>query len=225
MHTLLHFTTAQAYLSHGWQNQYKAFLHPEILTQFCQKLEYYFENEVDLERFPHYNEEIKIDFSETVNQFKNLLVANNEDEVLPIQLAQLLEKTPFEQLLLILGQRFTSASVTDEKGIPPRKDTLLASCQLPFNQEISCARRAWEKHLSRGYTDFWGTMKGNNQEKEVLVFEKINYVIENATWWNIFGHYKHGYVYEIRIDNGNGIRWNQAGTQIIGFLEPFLEKE
>ncbi|MDI9312112.1 MAG: hypothetical protein QM535_17995 [Limnohabitans sp.] len=211
------------YISPVWKEKHHRFLHPETLSEFSHQLEYYFENGVHLDRLPKYQEEIKIDFSETVNQFKSVLDTNGEGEELYRQIAQLLETTPFEQLLLILGQRITSASVTDEKGIPPLKEILLASCQKPFNQEISCARRAWEKHLSRGYTDFWGTMKGNNQEKEALVFQKINYVIENATWWNIFGHYKHGYVYEIRIDNGNGIRWNQEGTKLIGFLEPFLE--
>lgn len=207
-----------------WKEKYHRFLHPEILIQFSHKLEYYFENGVHLDRPPQYKEEIKIDFSETVNQFKNLFDINREGEDLSIQLAQLLETTPFQQLLLILGQRLTSASVTDENGIPPLKETLLASCQLHFNQEIRCARRAWEKHLSRGFTDFWGTMKGNNQEKETVVFERINYVMQHATWWNIFCHYKHGYVYEIRIDNGNGIRWNQNGTKLIGFLEPFLNE-
>ena len=206
-----------------WKEKYRHFLHNEILIQFSSKLEYYFENGVHLDRLPKYQEEIKIDFSETVNQFKSVLDTNGEGEELYRQIAHLLEITAFQQLLLILGQRLTSASVTDENGIPPLREILLASCEQPFNQEISCARRAWEKHLSRGYTDFWGTMKGNNQEKEALVFQKINYVIENATWWNIFGHYKHGYVYEIRIDNGNGIRWNQEGTKLIGFLEPFLE--
>lgn len=211
------------YINPLWNEKYHRFLHNDILIQFSSKLEYYFEKGVHLDRLPYYQEEIKIDFSETVNQFKSVLIANSEGEELYRQIAQLLEITPFQQLLLILGQRLTSASVTDENGIPPLKEILLASCQKPFNQEISCARRAWEKHLSRGYTDFWGAMKGNNQEKEALVFQKINNVIEHATWWNIFGHYKHGYVYEIRIDNGNGIRWNQEGTKLIGFLEPFLE--
>lgn len=211
------------YINPLWNEKYHRFLHPEILSEFSHQLEYYFEKGVHLDRLPHYQEEIKIDFSETVNQFKSVLIANSEGEELYRQIAQLLEITPFQQLLLILGQRLTSASVTDENGIPPLREILLASCEQPFNQEISCARRAWEKHLSRGYTDFWGMMKGNNQEKEAIVFQKINYVIEHATWWNIFGHYKHGYVYEIRIDNGNGIRWNQEGTKLIGFLEPFLE--
>ncbi|MFK7031339.1 hypothetical protein [Flavobacterium oreochromis] len=206
-----------------WKEKYHRFLHPEILTQFCHNLDYYFENDVHLDRLPQYKEEIKIDFSETVHEFKMVFELTEDKEELCLKIAQLLEVTPFQNLLLILGQRLTSASVNDENGIPPLKETLLASCQLPFNHEISCARRAWEKHLSRGYTDFWGTMKGNNQEKEALVVQKINYVIENASWWNIFGHYKHGYVYEIRIENGNGIRWNQEGTKLIGFLEPFLE--
>ena len=206
-----------------WKEKHLRFLHPEILSKFSHQLEYYFEKGVHLDRLPYYQEEIKIDFSETVNQFKSVFVANSEGEELYCQIASLLETIPFQQLLLILGQRLTSASLTDENGIPPLKETLLASCQQPFNQEISCARRAWEKHLSRGYTDFWGMRKGNNQEKETIVFQKINYVIEHASWWNIFGHYKHGYVYEIRMDNGNGIRWNQDGTKLIGFLEPFLE--
>jgi hypothetical protein len=38
---------------------------------------------------------------------------------------------------------------------------------------------------------FWGEVKGNNQQKQEKVMEKINFILENKTWWNVFFHYKH----------------------------------
>ncbi|KAA1246823.1 hypothetical protein [Aquimarina sp. RZ0] len=65
---------------------------------------------------------------------------------------------------------------------------------------------------------------GRNEEqfKEEKVNTLLSNMIHNKSWWNLFYHYKHKYVYEIRIPSGHGIRWNASGTKLISFLEPFL---
>lgn len=68
---------------------------------------------------------------------------------------------------------------------------------------------------------FWGEVNGNNQQKQQMVMEKIRNILDHKTWWNIFFHYKHGLVYEVREKEGHGIRWGQGGILFIGFLENF----
>lgn len=119
----------------------------------------------------------------------------------------------------------TSASIRDERAIPPAKHILLESCKQPFNSEITMAQRAWEKHIGRTEDTFWGEIKGNNQHKQEKVMEKISEILDNTTWWNAFFHYKHGWVYEVREKDGHGIRWNLEGTQLIGFLEHFINED
>lgn len=63
-------------------------------------------------------------------------------------------------------------------------------------------------------------MNQKNENAKNLVAK----LIDNKTWWNIFFHYKHRLVYEIRVESGHGIRWNKEETNIIGFLEPFINK-
>ena len=169
---------------------------------------------------PYFNEEIKIDRSESFRTFVDILEGANSDELQ----TKLLEKIPFEHWLNILGQRLTSASLRDENAIPPLENVLIESCRKPFNEEVSMAQRSWEKHVGRMDDQFWGEIKGNNQEKQQKVMEKITYIIENKTWWNVFYHYKHELVYEIREEAGHGIRWSQNGTRLIGFLETFINE-
>jgi len=92
-----------------------------------------------------------------------------------------------------------------------------------YNDQICIATRAWEKHIGRSEDEFWGVMKGNSRDKDEKIRSRIHQMIDQKTWWNVFFHYKHELVYEIRVASGHGIRWNNTGTQLIGFLEPFLE--
>ena len=135
-----------------------------------------------------------------------------------------LEAMPFEHWLNILGQRLTSASIRDENAIPPLKTTLIKACEEPFNSEITIAQRAWEKHIGRIDDDFWGEIKGNNQQKQEKVMAKIHDILDNRTWWNVFFHYKHELVFEVREKEGHGIRWSYGGTKLIGFLEKFINE-
>ena len=217
------------YFSSSWREQYGSFLEPEHWSVFVTNLSQLLEEGNFGTLLPPFDEEIHVDKKNIKIQFEKtylstLQIEENNDELLQ-KWAITVEKAPFHHLLTILGQRFTSASVKDEKAIPPLKETLLKSAFLPFNTQISVATRAWEKHVGRLEDSFWGEVKGGPREKEVKVRKLIEHIIENKTWWNIFHHYSHGLVYEVRVPSGHGIRWNATGTELIGFLENFLNEE
>lgn len=212
------------YLPEAWLDRYSNFLEEENFGLFHANLITMMIKGQPKERLPHYNEEIHIDLKELLTQFRKLYATQQTVEGFTREYARLLTELPFIQLLAVMGQRFTESSATDATALPPKKEILIKSCLLPYNTEITQARRAWEKHLGRGHTDFWGAMEGNTAKKEKQVRKLVEHVIEHATWWNVFFHYKHGLVYEIRIPNGNGIRWNREGSELIGFLEPFVEE-
>jgi len=205
--------------SEAWKNQYKAILVQEHFANLDKNIHRFKEETLDWD-FPYFNEEIKINRQESFEQFITILESNNSDEVK----AKLLEAIPFEHWLNILGQRLTSASIRDESAIPPLKSILINACQESFNNEITIAQRAWEKHMGRMNDDFWGQIKGNNQQKQEKVMAKINNILENKTWWNVFFHYKHELVFEVREKEGHGIRWSHGGTKLIGFLEKFINE-
>ncbi|WP_378178267.1 hypothetical protein [Aquimarina sp. SS2-1] len=208
------------FLSDSWKEQYAGFLQEEHLLVFAKNLERYHQFGVpDTHPLPHFDEEITPSLSEAFKSFERLLADQNTT---PKDWAKVIETTPFEYLLILIGQRWTSATLKNEEAIPPLKETLLESCFTPFNDQICIATRAWEKHIGRSSDNFWGEMKGNPTQKEEKVKKRILEIIDNKTWWNIFYHYKHELVYEIRVPSGHGIRWNANGTKLIGFLEPFL---
>ncbi|WP_454046798.1 hypothetical protein [Chryseobacterium sp. Marseille-Q8038] len=205
--------------SEAWKDQYQSVLVKEHLENLEKNIYRFKENALEW-NFPYFNEEIKINRQESFEQFITILESNHSDEVK----AKLLEAIPFEHWLNILGQRLTSASIRDENGIPPLKSMLINACKEPFNNEITIAQRAWEKHIGRMDDDFWGEIKGNNQQKQEKVMAKIHNILENKTWWNVFFHYKHELVFEVREKEGHGIRWSHGGTKLIGFLEKFINE-
>ena len=211
---------SKAFLSDSWKELFADFLREEHLQVFSKNLEHYHQFGVpDKHPLPHFKEEITPLLSEAFKNFETLLSNQNTEAK---KWAKIIETTPFENLLILIGQRWTSATLKNEKAIPPLKETLLDSCFSSFNNQICTATRAWEKHIGRSTDNFWGEMKGNPNEKEEKVRKRILEIIENKTWWNTFYHYQHEYVYEIRISSGHGIRWSADGTKLIGFLEPFL---
>jgi hypothetical protein len=205
--------------SDEWKEKYQAILAEEHLKSLSENIRKFKDQNLDWE-LPFFNEEIKIDRDESFNTLITIFESQNSDEIKTKEL----EKIPFEYWLNVLGQRLTSASLRDETAIPPLQNKLIEACQKPFNDEITIAQRAWEKHVGRMEDQFWGEVKGNNQQKQQIVMEKINYIIDNKTWWNIFFHYKHELVYEIREKGGHGIRWSHGGKELIGFLEVFINE-
>jgi len=206
-------------ISNSWKEKYQAVLATEHLQTMEDNILKFQNNNLEWE-LPYFNEEIKTDRKESFTLFINIFQNKDTDEVK----ADHLEKIPFEHWLNILGQRLTSASVRDENAVPPLKDTLLEACRKPFNSEITIAQRAWEKHIGRMDDEFWGEIKGNNLQKQEKVIEKISSVLDNRTWWNVFYHYKHELVFEVREKEGHGIRWSHGGKQMIGFLEVFINE-
>ena len=205
--------------SDSWKDKFCKILEIEHLESMSRNIQRFKDKTLDWE-LPYFNEEIKIDRSESFKTFIAILESESSTEIK----AKDLEKLPFEDWLNILGQRLTSASLRDENAIPPLENVLIESCRKPFNEEVSMAQRSWEKHVGRMDDQFWGEIKGNNKEKQQKVMEKIAYIIKNKTWWNVFYHYKHELVYEIREKDGHGIRWSQDGTRLIGFLETFIKE-
>jgi len=203
--------------SDEWRAKYQKILSEEHLLSLSENIQRFKEQTFDWD-LPFFNEEVKIDGAESFNKFINIFKSEDSDEIK----ARQLEEIPFEHWLNILGQRITSASLRDENAIPPLKCLLIEACEKPFNNEITIAQRAWEKHVGRLDDPFWGEVKGNNQQKQQIVMEKINYILDHKTWWNIFFHYKHELVFEVREKDGHGIRWSHGGKHLIGFLEFFI---
>jgi len=202
------------FLPESWKEQYAKFLEEEHLYVFAKALKAYAQQGIpDDYGLPIFKEEVTPLPSEIITHFQPLM---NKRETLPKQWAEAIIATPFEHLLVLLGQRWTSASITDERGIPPLQQTLLDSCFASYNEQISVVTRSWEKHMGRSEDGFWDIITGNPQEKEQNIRERILHMLENKSWWNIFHHYKHEHVYELRVPSGHGIR------KLIGFLEPFL---
>ncbi|MGU3373391.1 hypothetical protein [Chryseobacterium sp. M5A1_1a] len=206
-------------ISDSWKEKYQGILEDEHLKSLADNISKY-KNELLEWNLPYFNEEIKINTADSFDKFINILENADSDEVK----AKHLENIPFEDWLIVLGQRLTSASIRDENAIPPLQDVLIDACKELFNNEITIAQRAWEKHTGRLDDNFWGKVTGNNQQKQEKVMRKIHYILENKTWWNVFFHYKHGLVFEVREKEGYGIRWSQGGRKLIGFLEKFINE-
>lgn len=206
--------------SDQWKEKYHAVLAEEHLTALSENIRKYKSHALYWD-VPFCHDELKIDRTDSFKKFIDIIESENST----ISQAKELENIPFEHWLNILGQRITSASLRDENSIPPLKTVLLQAGETPFNEEITIAQRAWEKHAGRTEDKFWGEITGNNHQKQQLVMEKINDILDHKTWWNIFFHHKHGLVFEVREKEGHGIRWSHCGNRLIGFLEVFINKK
>lgn len=207
------------FISEEWKEKHQTVLVEEHLKTLSENIQKFQEDVLEW-KLPYFNEEISINRKAIFSQFINIFSTHDTDEVKAGQL----EAIPFENWLIILGQRLTSASIRDERAIPPLNSMLIKACCEPFNGEITIAQRAWEKHTGRTEDGFWGEIKGNNQQKQEKVMMKIQNILDNRTWWNVFFHYKHELVFEVREKEGHGIRWSHGGKKLIGFLEKFINE-
>lgn len=176
---------------------------------------------------PHFNEELTPLLKESFSLFESALQTieaqhYQSNAITQNAIAQTLETIDFKHVLLLMGQRITSATIQDINGLPLLKQDLLESCFKPYNKHISVVVRAWEKHIDRTEDAFWGEIQGKPTAKEEKAKTLINTLIDEQTWWNVFYHYKHELVYEIRVASGHGMRWSIKDKTLIGFLEPFL---
>ncbi|UZT97143.1 hypothetical protein ODZ84_18360 [Chryseobacterium fluminis] len=210
------FGQLEPYFSQEWKEKYNVILAEEHVKSLSENIQKFKERTLNWDQ-PSFIDELKIDRENSFKKFIGILESQNSEAFK----TKKLEETSFEHWLNILGQRLTPASQRDQNAVPPLKDRLIEACEKPFNHEITMAQRAWEKHVGRRDDRFWGEIKGNNQQKQQLVMEKISYILDHKTWWNVFFHYKHQLVYEVREEGGHGIRWSHSGTNLIGFLEVF----
>jgi hypothetical protein len=212
-------------ISGDWKSKYAELLSNEHWGVMGERIfSFAFRNEIHHSPFPVFKEEVIADYPRHYQYFEKLKYISGKKENKKAQLiAEIIEETPVESLLTILGQRKTPATITDENGIPPVKERLLESCFEPYNEQICKAARAREKHISRNEEDpFWGKIEGTPEEKEQAAKAAVKKIMEEKTWWNVFTHYKHDVVYEVRVASGEGIRWKKNELELIGFLEPFI---
>ncbi len=216
------------FFSKEWQEEYKDFFLEEILVKFSEKLLEYNRNGVPKQLLkPLFKEETTPLLHDSFLPFKEILELFFSDfldvENIKEEFVKTMNCISFKHILLLLGQRVTSATIQNADGIPPlQADLLIASFQ-PYNSQVSKVVRAFEKHAERSEDNFWGTITGNPKEKEEKVRIVLTDMLQNKTWWNVFYHYKHELVYEIRVPSGHGARWKKSNLEFIGFVEPFLD--
>lgn len=216
--------------SEHWKTHYGLFLHKEHLTRFveCTKagfrsgfctyaLESVFETKVDEHAL----------YLQNLKQIYSRIDAcvGEPNHFLLKQLQETIEAIPFTDLLLLMGQRLSATSLRSVDALPPLKQTLFTACFNPFNTQMSTVVRAWEKHAERSEDLFWPKRKGSAVFKEEMMADFVEQFFTDWTWWNVYSHQKHKYVFELRIESGHGMRWTKNGEQFIGFLEPFIEHQ
>jgi hypothetical protein len=179
---------------------------------------------------PHFSGECTPPLSEAFAFFRAAVAAwhdNPDAPAIPEMLAGALTAAGVKNLLVLLGQRMTPASITDAGALPPARAKLLGSALRPHSEadRLTVAARALAKHAHRSPEAFWGEVTGSIDEKNAAAERLLLHILDNVTWWNVFGHFKHVLVYEARMTTGHGARWGQGGDELIGFLEPFNEEE
>ena len=222
------FLDAKPFFSEEWKEAYKDFLEEEHLHKLAKNLlGFYIQGVPKQLTAPLFNEEITPLLEESFFFFKPLLDTIEKEIykstlIIHKDVVKVFERINFKHVLLLMGQRITSATIQDAHGIPPlQKDVLEASFK-SYNSQISKVLRAFEKHTERTANNYWGIIRGNPSEKEEKVKIVLENMLANITWWNVFYHYKHELLYEIRIPSGHGARWKKSNLEFIGFVEPFL---
>lgn len=173
---------------------------------------------------PAFDEEITVEYMEIWEKHSRFL-SDSSQSLKATKIYTFLKSCEFKEVLVILGQRFTPGSIATVQGLAPSDDQLLAQAFSPYNSEIKVAVRAWEKHVGRSEDPFWGEISGTPAMREKFVKQLIDHLLNQYTWWNSFIHFKHGLIYEIREENGHGLRWSLEKNTFIGFVEPFLSEQ
>ncbi len=209
----------QRYYSQKKQSHYLLKCKEEHLQNFTNNLAAYSKNTSFIEKFnkPSFEEEVKTDREAC---YKSFLFLNEESNIFTI--AKKFLETKVEAFLIVLGQRLTPATIRDENAFPPVNKKVFNASFTAYNTHLTKAVRAFEKHSERTNDSFWGEIKGTPKEKEEKVKQLIAYILEHKTWWNVFYHFKHELIYEVRIASGQGVRWKKDTLDFIGFVEPFI---
>jgi transcriptional regulator len=202
---------------------------PERLARLASRLERFTREGVpERQPPPHFSGEYTPPLAEAFAPFAEVLTAWRQgpgSPELPARFAAALTAAGLRNVLVLLGQRFTPASLADASALPPSRQTLLASAMRPHSptDKLSVAGRALAKHAVRATGSFWPKVTGPAEQKNATALEVLQRILDGATWWNVFGHFEHVTVYEARLPSGHGGRWAHGGGEFIGFLEPFAE--
>lgn len=216
---------ARKYLANAYLDKYSKLFDPEHLLVLSHNLHTYYRNGIPTTRVPKFSLECT-PLSEVFRFFKSVLTLwghqeDDAEEKIYKAFAEALTTASIKHILILLGQRLTPVSISDERAIPPTKEQLISSAMITNEENLSEAARAWTKHAHRSPEQFWGEVKGTTLEKNEYVRKLLEHMIEQKTWWNVFGHHKHELIYEIRLASGHGARWVANASQFIGFVEPF----
>jgi hypothetical protein len=218
-----------AYLSEAFRSEYGGLVAPELLDRLADRLQELRRDGIPAERpRPHFAAECTPPLGPAYAFFADAWRAWEVDPAgpeTPRAFAEAMHAAGCANLLLLLGQRRTPATLTDARGIPPPREVLLRAADQPCGPRdpLSAAARAFTKHVHRSPEAFWGRVGGSAADKNRAARALLEGILD-AAWWNVFGHYKHETVFEARVETGHGARWGQAGTAFIGFLEPFDEE-
>jgi hypothetical protein len=224
---------AVAFLPREFRAAHARLFEPEHLGQLAARLLTFWRQGVP-ESFPppHFAAECTPPLGAAFAFFRDALAAwdragdKRSPEVVR-QLADAVASAGCANLLLLLGQRRTPASLTDARATPPTRAQLLAAATRAHHEgdPLTVAGRALAKHVPRSADPFWGAATGPTAAKNEAALRALQQILDGATWWNVFGHFAHGSVYEARLPDGYGARWGRDGAEFIGFLEPFDEEK
>jgi hypothetical protein len=199
-----------------WVNQHT--------TAIAYRLAEWHANGVPTERpRPHFSAECTPPYAEAFEPFRTAL-----RNPTPQALAEAIQTAGCGNLLVLLGQRRTPATLIDARGIPPTLGVLTAAASVRHHpdEELTVAARALAKHAHRSRDhQAWGKPSGPAAGQNEYASMVVLSILVERTWWNVFGHFQHDTVYEARWDSGHGARWGHDGTTFIGFLEPFDESK
>jgi hypothetical protein len=161
-----------------------------------------------------------------------------------LALAELQTSPFFKHLLHGLAYTVGSALGSDP---PTRQECLSAFTASATNTGLMAGAKAWSKHAHRsGDADsgvgWWGGQpKGPVASINECALVLFNKVVDGATWRNLHWLPHQVLVYEVRVEEGYGMRWSQDRGELVvgegdggsvdtsmpwmfrGFVEPMME--
>lgn len=124
---------------------------------------------------------------------------------------------------LLHGLAYTIGSALGSD--PPTRQECLSAFMAPAtNTGLMAGAKAWSKHAHRSgdpesgeeRVGWWGGQpKGpvaSINERALVLIDKV---MDNATWRNLHWLPHHVLVYEVRVEEGYGMRWSQDRSQLV----------
>ncbi|EJD08512.1 uncharacterized protein FOMMEDRAFT_138282 [Fomitiporia mediterranea MF3/22] len=126
---------------------------------------------------------------------------------------------------IVLGLAVTTGSAIGEQ--PPSEEDLLSSFEAQNSVGLSAGARAWTKHAHRSgcntntdssqsglesdssSSSWWGNPKGPISALNDRALQLFDKIMQSATWRNLHWLPHEVLVYEVRVEEGYGMRWSQ----------------